>query len=228
MSDDWELELDEEIKKEEIGPIKTKFEDESEEIIKPKIQPIAPKEPKEDLDDYERKWQLKNKERLAALSLEEKAFEGLDEKTKLKKLEEKRKLNDAVEFLEGGYSNPKQEERERALNIMTTEKEFVDLAVNSVAKIKSANKPSKFTLTYLKQNIDILGPTLESEKLDQIIKDLTVLFNKKRKEESDKYGKGKKNKQPTINAGKAVEKLDIMGNIEIEDEYEEDEYDDDY
>jgi hypothetical protein len=223
---DWELELEEEIKKEETGPIKTKFEDENEEIIKPKVQPVAPREQKEDLDDYERKWQLKNKERLEALSLEEKAFEGLDEKTKLKKLEEKRKLNDAVEFLEGSYSNAKQDEREKALGIMTTEKEFVDLAVNGVAKIKSANKPTKFTLSFLKNNIEQLGPTLEPEKLDQLIKDLTALFNKKRKEESDK-GKGKKSKQPTINSGKAVDKLDRMGEIQVEDDYEEDEYYDD-
>jgi thymidine phosphorylase len=109
---------------------------------------------------------------------------------------------------------------------MKTEKEFVDLAVNGVAKIKSANKPTKFTLTYLKHNIEQLGPTLEPERLDQLIKDLTAIFNKKRKEESDKV-KGKKSKQPTINAGKALDKLDKLGEIQIDDDYEEDEYYDD-
>ncbi len=105
------------------------------------------------------------------------------------------------------------------------EKDFVDLAVLSVAKIKDANKLSKFTLSYLKKNIEELASTLEPARIDELIKNLTVLFNKKRKEESEKYGKKPKSKQPSIVAGKALDSAAAKGKLDV---YDDDVYSDDY
>lgn len=113
---------------------------------------------------------------------------------------------------------------------LVNEKDFVDLAVLSVAKIKDANKLNKFTLSYLKKNLEELGPSLETGRIDELIKNLTVLFNKKRKEESEKYGKKPKSKQPSIVAGKALDsaaakgKLDVYDDEEYSDEYEADDF----
>lgn len=120
------------------------------------------------------------------------------------------------------------ENKESILNqqaALTNEKDFVDLAVLSVAKIKDANKLGKFTLSYLKKNIEELGPTLEAARIDELIKNLTVLFNKKRKEESEKYGKKPKSKQPSIVAGKALDSAAAKGKLDV---YEDEEYSDDY
>ena len=106
-------------------------------------------------------------------------------------------------------------------DLLSSEKDFLDLAVLSVAKIKDAKKLNKLTLTYLKQNIDLLCPTLESTKINELIKNLTVLFNTKRKAESEKDGKKPKNKQPTLSSGKAMDSAASKG---ILDEYEEDDY----
>ncbi len=108
---------------------------------------------------------------------------------------------------------------------LTNEKDFVDLAVLSVAKIKDANKLSKFSLSYLKKNIEELGSTLDAARIDELIKNLTVLFNKKRKEESEKYGKKPKSKQPSIQAGKALDSAAAKGKLDI---YDDDVYSDDY
>jgi len=125
-------------------------------------------------------------------------------------------------------SNKVGENKEKILipqGALANEKDFIDLAVLSVAKIKDAKKLSKLTLSYLEKNIEELGLTLETARIDELIKSLTVLFNKKRKEESEKYGKKPKSKQPSIVAGKALESAAAKGNLDV---YDDDQYSDDY
>ena len=228
MSDDWEAELEaaEKMENEKKEDSKKPVEVESEVIIKPKVEYTEKKqEPKEDPNDDERKYLEKEevKARLERQKIEQEAFKDLDEKSREKVIQEKRKLEGAADFL--GVDKKKEE----VSIVLTTEKDFIDLAVNSVSRIKAAGKPSKFTFSYLKNNLDLLGPTLEAEKIDQLIKDLTVLFNKKRKEESDKGGKKPGKAKPTINATKGIDKLDKAGLIEdyggkAEDLYEDNDY----
>jgi hypothetical protein len=236
--DDWEnFEEDTNVETEKVEG-KNKIE-ESEVIIKPKVEPKAPKpENVEKQDDYEEKWKKKNQDVLELKKLEEKAYEGLDEKTRAKKMEEKRVLDEVYDFM--GADNKKFKGGERVIKYtpknvqidinLNTEKDFVDLAVLNIGKIKDSHKPSKFTFTYLKNSLDLLAPGLEADKIDQLIKDLTVMFNKKRKEESEKYGKKPKNKQPTINSGKAMEtmaakgKLDVYEDDHVSDNYENDDF----
>lgn len=120
----------------------------------------------------------------------------------------------------------KKENDDNKQGLLANEKDFVDLAVLSVAKIKDANKLSKFTMSYLKKNIEELTPTIETARIDELIKNLTVLFNKKRKEESEKYGKKPKNKQPSLASGKAMDAATVKGKLDV---YEDDAYsDEDY
>ena len=169
--DDWEEEAE---TIETTTPILTKerklAEDESEEIIKSKVEfKPQPTGPKEDPDDYETKWQAKNKDLIDRRMKEEKAVEGLDELDKQKKLIDMRKINDASDFLEDKPSK-KESGKEQVTAPLVTEKDFIDLAVQSVSRIKAANKPSKFTFSYVKTGLDLLGPTLDGDKLDQLIR----------------------------------------------------------
>ncbi len=231
--DDWENFDDNTPTQEEKVEEKKKVK-ESEVIIKPKIEPKAPKtENVEKKDDYEQLWIKKNQDILEIKKLEEKAYEGLDEKTRAKKMEEKRVLDEVSDFL--GADNKKFKGGERVIkytpknvdvNIsLNTEKDFIDLALQNIGRIKDSSMPSKFTFTYLKNTLDLITPGLEADKIDQLIKDLTVMFNKKRKEESEKYGKKPKSKQPTINSGKAMESLATKGKLDV---YEDDIVSDDY
>lgn len=140
----------------------------------------------------------------------------------------KAQKTDLVKPSDSSSANASTENKESILNQQAplgNEKDFVDLSVLSVAKIKDANKLSKFTLSYLKKNIEELASTLEPARIDELIKNLTVLFNKKRKEESEKYGKKPKSKQPSIVAGKALDSAAAKGNLDV---YDDDEYSDDY
>ena len=112
------------------------------------------------------------------------------------------------------------------MNQLTNEKDFIDLSVLSAAKIKEAKKPVKFTMSYLKENLEELCPMLETRRVDEILRNVTALFNKKRKEESEKYGKKPKSKTPTLMAGKAIDSAASKGKLDVyEEEYysEEDE-----
>jgi hypothetical protein len=221
MSDEWEKEL-ENLQEDTVVVKDSQYKGESEEIIKPKFEPKAPTEPKENPDDYEKKWMDKNKERLEAIKEDTKAFENIaDEKMRLKKLEEKRKLNDAEEFIEGNLAPKKLVEKEVVSGPLNTEKDFIDLAINNVNKITAAGKPSKFAFTYLKQSFDLLAPKLKNDELYQLMQDVTVMFNKLNTSSKST----KKPKKPMINDAKGIAKLDQMGKIETVDQYLEDEND---
>ena len=190
-------------------------------------------------DDYEMKYQDKNKELLDRKRKEEIDFEGLDEKEKQKKIIAKRIIDDAADFLGEGVETTKTKTKTTAakkdivkedLNFsLLTEKDFIDCALKNVNKIRDAKKPVKFTHTYLKNSIDLLGPTLDVEKLNSLIKDLTVIVNIKRKEESDKTKKAAKDK-PSISAGKGLDRAEKMGAFEDYDKFDdvdEENYDED-
>ncbi len=231
---DWEDEMEnvESVVPSGVTPAKI-TEEESETIIKAKPVEQKPQEPKEDPNDYEKKWQEKNKDLIERKKKDEIALEGLDEKEKQKRLIDKRIIDDAADFMVGEKSATKATVKEDTVAPLVNEKDFIDLAVKSVSRIKEANKPSKFTFTYLKQSLDLLGPTLDGDKIDQLIKDLTVTFNKKRKQESEKNGKKPGKAKPSVSAGKGLDRAEKMGAFEdfghnedanLEDDYEEDDF----
>ncbi len=225
---DWEEEFEEQV--EEVKQVKTVSEMETEEIIKPKTDYKPPsKEKKENPNDYEKKWSEKNQDIIKRNENNKKSVEGLDEKDAQKKLIDKRIMDDVSDFM-GLDKNAKKEVTEVKVAPLMSEKDFIELAVHNVGRIKAAGKPSKFTQSYLKNTLDLLAPTLDSDKLDVLIKDLTLTFNKKLKESKGKTkGTATSNKaKPSVNVGKGMERADKMGAIQDyggDDDYN---YDDDY
>ena len=208
--------------------------EESEDIIKKEFKPVVV-EKKEAVDDYERKWQEKNKDRLEKLQLEDKAFAGLDDKTRQQKILEKRIIDDASDFMEGvkPATAAKEPTKETLIQPLINEKDFIDLAVHNVGRVKSANKPAKFIFSYLKNTIDLLASSLESEKINALVKDLNAHYNKKKKEENDKAGKKPKNATPSISSSKALDRAEKLGAFEDygagkEEIHEEDYIEDDF
>lgn len=208
---------------------------ESEDYIKPVyVKKVEDKPKGPDVNDVDYKWNNKNKEKEEKRRADEKALEGLDERTARIKREEKNALDDALEFMGGNRESKKNVNSSitgtaipKDVIPLKIEKDFIDLAVSNVSRIKDAKLPTKFSVTYLKQNLDLLGPTLDSEKIDYLIKGLTVMFNQKRKEENEKAGKQKKIKY-VQKAGKIQDQISSLTET-YDNNYNEDEddYDDD-
>ena len=220
---DWEEELEKEEKNEkEEQKEKTGYEDETEEIIKPKKEPSKPQKPKEPIVDYEELYQKKHKDQIENEKEIEKAVEGIKDKDlKLKKKLELQNIKRAEKFL-----GKEKEEENLPLNV---EKDFIDLAIKNTNKIKDANKPQMFTLSYLKNTLELLCPTLESHQISDLIKVANVIYNKKLNEEG--FGK-KKDKKPTLTSNKRIDRdakqglydeYGGRGDYEEEEEYDEDE-----
>ena len=219
---DWE----EELEKEEKGIVeekkeKTGYEDESEDIIKPKIEPKKQQLPKEPLVDYEKKYLERHKDDIEIQKEIEKATEGINDKDlKLKMKLELENIKRAEKFL-GKDEN-------KGNQFLNVEKDYISLAQKNAAKINSVKKPLQYTFSYLKQTIDSLLPNLQSEQINELIKVINIIFNKKLKDEG--FGK-KKDKKPSIVSNKRIDRNDKKG---VYDEYvgkndydEEEEFEDD-
>ena len=186
--------------------------EESEVIIKPKIEPKAVRLDSEKVEDYEEKWKKMNADIIEAKKIEEMAYEGLDEKTKAKKMEERRVLNEVCDFM--GADSKKFKGSDRVIKFtpnnidanikLVTEKDYIDLARLNIGRIKDSGKPSKFVFQYLKNTMDLLSPGLDADKLDEIIKTLTVLLKKKRKDGTEKNSKKQKTKQADVSTAKKM------------------------
>ena len=212
MSDeeDWEKEVEddnEKDKKTETKTIKTKkdeFQDETEEIIEKEHvsqkQPIVPKEQV----NYEKKYNEKNKKNIKdKIEIEDAVKNITDEELKLKKKLELEELKRAEKFL--GVNDV---DDDKLLNV---EKDFIDLAKKNVAKINTAKKPLAYTYSYLYNTLELLCPSLQSEQINDLKSLITIIFNKKLKEE----GGGKSNKKakakPTLNSGKMQKNIEKNG-----------------
>ena len=222
---DWE----EELEKEEKGEVeekkeKTGYEDESEDIIKPKIEPKKQQQPKEPLVDYEKKYLERHKDDIETQQEIEKATEGINDKDlKLKMKLELENIKRAEKFLG--------KEENKGNQFLNVEKDYINLTQKNAAKINSVKKPLQYTFSYLKQTIDTLLPNLTSEQINELNKIINIIFNKKLKDEG--FGK-KKDKKPSIISNKRIERNDRKGlydefigrnDYDEEEEFEDDELD---
>ena len=172
--------------------------------------------------DYEKKYNEKHKDIIESTKEIDNAVAGIkDEQLRLKKKLELQRIKQAEKFL-GSDAN-----EAKATNLLV-EKDFIELSNKTAAKINESKKPSKFTFSFLKNSIELLAHTLDSDKINDLLKVTTVIFNKKLKEEN--ANSKKKSKKPNINAGKAIERSERRGLYETyggNDDYEEEEYEDD-
>ena len=190
----WENELDDlevEKKEEPKKSVLSKFNDESEEIIVKKEVQQETIRKKDKPIDYEKKYQERKK---VDIDLEKEIEESVkhiqDPELRLKKKLELLELRRAEKFL--GVEEDKKELKEINLDFpLKVEKDYIDLATKSAAKINDAGKGKKFTLEFLKASIDKLLPTLDEDTMEDLIKTVKIISTKKSK---DKGGKKKKEK----------------------------------
>lgn len=189
----WEEELDdgeiEQKKEEPKSKFMSKFNDESEEIlVKKEVQNETIRQ-KDKPIDYEKKYQERKK---VDIDLEKEIEESVkhieDPELRLKKKLELMELRRAEKFL--GMEEDKKEIKEINLDFpLKVEKDYIDLATRSVAKINDVSKGTKFTLAFLKSSIEQLLPSLDDDSMENLIKTVKILSVKK-----SKGGKKKKDK----------------------------------
>ncbi len=207
----WEDEFDEiDVKeeKEQNKNVLSNFNDESEEIIvtqKVKQETIRQKDKP---IDYEKKYQERKK---ADIDLEKEIEESVkyiqDPELRLKKKLELLELRRAEKFL--GGDEDKKEKKEINLDIpLKVEKDYIDLATRSAAKINDVGKGAKFTLEFLKGSIEELLPTLDEDSMENFIKTIKIVSTKKTKEKGTKGGKKKNQKEDPKKEIKVAPKSD--------------------
>jgi hypothetical protein len=234
----WEDELDDEKedtkKNEPKKNILSKFNDESEKIIVTKTAKNETIRQKDKPIDYEKKYQERKK---ADIDLEKQIEESVkhiqDPELRLKKKLELMELQRAEKFL--GIQEEKKEIKEINLDFpLKVEKDYIDLATKSAAKINDLGKGNKFTLEFLKTSIEELLPTLDEDTMEDLIKTVKIISSKKTK---DKGGKKKKDKNEPKKEVKVAPKSDKFeerkglykqyGDGDIQGPPSEDDYNDD-
>ena len=142
-------------------------------------------------------------------------------------------LQRAEKFL--GIQEEKKEIKEINLDFpLKVEKDYIDLATKSAAKINDLGKGNKFTLEFLKTSIEELLPTLDEDTMEDLIKTVKIISSKKTK---DKGGKKKKDKNEPKKEVKVAPKSDKFeerkglykqyGDGDIQGPPPEDDYNDD-
>ena len=190
----WEDELDDlevEKKEEPKKSILSKFNDESEEIIVKKEVQQETIRKKDKPIDYEKKYQERKK---VDIDLEKEIEESVkhiqDPELRLKKKLELLELRRAEKFL--GVEEDKKELKEINLDFpLKVEKDYIDLATKSAAKINDAGKGTKFTFEFLKASIEKLLPTLDEDTMEDLIKTVKIISTKKSKDKGRKKKKDK-------------------------------------
>lgn len=227
---DWEDELDnEEQKKESENEIK-KVE-ESEEIIQKETDYKAPVQTKQNEKDYEKIYGEKKKGTIEITRKVEEAVKNIkDPELRLKKKLELLQMYQANQFL--GIENEQDKSPGETPKFvyekteLKVDKDFKELARKIAANINKAKQPSQFTLSFLKNSIEFLAPSLDSVQISDFMKALTIVYNNKSKEES--AGKKAQKKQNTAAGGDLRKKMLEDYGGRGEDHHEEEDDDDDF
>ena len=193
---DWEdedLEINE--NKEEAKKIVfNEFDDESEVIPvekKEKVETVPQKE--KETDEYEKKYQARKKKDIAVMKEIEESVKNIeDPELRLKKKLELMRLKQVEKFMGEDDEQDKAQKLEE-INLdfeLKTEKDYINLAQKSAAKINQANKSNTNVYEFIKANMELLLPTL-SEELIENVKNAVIFLKNKKDKKGDKKQKGK-------------------------------------
>ena len=193
---DWEdedLEINE--NKEEAKKIVfNEFDDESEVIPvekKEKVETVPQKE--KETDEYEKKYQARKKKDIAVMKEIEESVKNIeDPELRLKKKLELMRLKQVEKFM-GEDSEQDKDQKLEEINLdfeLKTEKDYINLAQKSAAKINQANKSNANVYEFIKANMELLLPTLSKDLIENVKNAVIFLKNKKDKK-GDKKQKGK-------------------------------------
>ena len=184
---DWEdedLEVNEN-KEEEKKIVFNEFDDESEVI------PVEKKE--KETDEYEKKYQARKKKDIAVMKEIEESVKNIeDPELRLKKKLELMRLKQVEKFM-GEDNEQDKDQKLEEINLdfeLKTEKDYINLAQKSAAKINQANKSNTNVYEFIKANMELLLPTL-SEDLIENVKNAVIFLKNKKDKKGDKKQKGK-------------------------------------
>ena len=167
-------------------------------------------------EEEKEKKEKKDKKKKKKKKAEDKKKEEEDNK----KTEEKKKEDEKDKKEDKKGKNDKKEEEKVKKKGFNTEKDYLDFAKENAKRIKEQKPLPMFTLAYLKNIIELLGPSLDSNQINQILNISNKIFNQK-------LGEGEKKKVSTkanIKVGKINARNDKTGAYdEIEEEEEEEE-----
>ena len=152
---------------------------------------------------------------------EKKKEEEAKKKEEEKKKEERKKLEEKKKEEEKKKKEEEEKKKQNTNNIpLKSDKDFMLLAQLNASKIKKANPLPMFTLSYLKNIIELLGETLDMNQVKDIEKIINSVFNKKLTEGVKKNGTTKPVKA-TVKVERTAEYNDDYDDYNEEEEEEE-------
>ena len=152
---------------------------------------------------------------------EKKKEEEAKKKEEEKKKEERKKLEEKKKEEEKKKKEEEEKKKQNTNNIpLKSDKDFMLLAQLNASKIKKAKPLPMFTLSYLKNIIELLGETLDMNQVKDIEKIINSVFNKKLTEGVKKKGTTKPVKA-TVKVERTAEHNDDYDDYNEEEEEEE-------
>ena len=138
-----------------------------------------------------------------------------------------------VEKFMGEDADQGKEQKEEEINLnfeLKTEKDYINLAQKSAAKINQVNKSNKNVFQFVKSSMEILLPTLDEELINNVKNAVIFLKNKKDKKD-DKKKKGNEEKKEVVPKSDRFEERKALykqyGDGDISKPEAEDDYNDD-
>ena len=177
----------------------------------------------QELDDIQEEKKKKEEEEKKKKEEEEKKKKEEEEKKKKEEEEKKKKEEEEKKKKKDKEKDKKEDKKEEDKKdskniVLKNEKDYIELAKRNAEKIKNAKPLPIFTLAYLQNIIELLGPSLEVNQINEILKLSNNIFNKKLNEGERKKVSTKFN----YKVGKFNEK-DTGEYDDIEDDEEEEE-----
>ena len=121
-----------------------------------------------------------------------------DPELRLKKKLELMELKQVEKFM-GEDTDQTKEQKEEEINLnfaLKTEKDYINLAQKSAAKINQVNKSNKNVYQFVKSSMEILLPTLNEDLINNLKNAVIFLKNKKDKKDDKKKKPNEEKKEP--------------------------------
>ena len=210
------------------------FDDESEVIPVEKKEPAEKQIQKEkETNIYEKKYQERKKKDIAIMKEIEESIKNIeDPELRLKKKLELMELKQVEKFM-GEDTDQTKEQKEEEINLnfaLKTEKDYINLAQKSAAKINQVNKSNKNVYQFVKSSMEILLPTLNEDLINNLKNAVIFLKNKKDKKDDKKKKPIEEKKEPVPKSDRFEERKALYkqyGDGDISKPEAEDDYNDD-
>jgi len=210
------------------------FDDESEVIPVEKKEPVEKQIQKEkETNIYEKKYQERKKKDIAIMKEIEESIKNIeDPELRLKKKLELMELKQVEKFM-GEDTDQTKEQKEEEINLnfaLKTEKDYINLAQKSAAKINQVNKSNKNVYQFVKSSMEILLPTLNEDLINNLKNAVIFLKNKKDKKDDKKKKPNEEKKEPVPKSDRFEERKALYkqyGDGDISKPEAEDDYNDD-